>query len=80
MAFGWVKLGKGKQAKLSAPAKTLTPGPIARFKLKFPAKLKNRLKELEPKQSLQLKIAAQATNVAGTVSADNLKVKLKGQG
>jgi hypothetical protein len=77
---GTVKLGKGKTAKLKAPTKSLTPGPIGKFKLKFPGSLKGRLKELEPKQSLQMKIAASATNVAGAISSDNLKVKLKGEG
>jgi hypothetical protein len=77
---GTVKLGKGKSAKLKAPAQTLSAGPIGKFKLKFPGPLKSRLKELDHGQSLQLKVSAQATNVAGTISADNLKVKLKGEG
>jgi hypothetical protein len=77
---GTAKLGKGKTAKLKAPTKSLTPGPIAKFKLKFPGSLKERLKELEPNRSLQLKIAAKATNVSGTTSSDSLKVKLKGEG
>jgi hypothetical protein len=77
---GTVKLGKGKTAKLMAPTKSLTPGPIGKFKLKLPGTLKKRLKELGASQSLQLKIAASATNVAGTVSSDKLKLKLKGEG
>jgi hypothetical protein len=75
---GTVKLGKGKTAKLKAPAKTLTPGPIGKFKLKFPGSLKERLKKLGPGQSLQLKVAATATGAGGTVSSDKLKMKLKG--
>jgi len=77
---GTVKLGKGKQAKLSAPGKTLTPGTITRFKLNFTGPLKTRLKELKPSQSLQLNITADATNVAGQVSTTKAKAKLKGQG
>jgi len=77
---GTVKLGKGKQAKLSAPGKTLTPGTITRFKLNFTGPLKTRLKELKPSQSLQLKITADATNVAGQISTTTAKAKLKGQG
>jgi hypothetical protein len=74
---GTVKLGKGKTGRLQAPTSSVTPGPIGKFKLKFPATLKSRLKELRPGQSLRLKISAQATNPAGTVSGDNLQVKLK---
>ena len=77
---GSVKLGKGKRAKLKAPTKTLMAGPIGKFKLKFPSKLRKRLTELTPNQSLQLKIAADATNVSGAISSDKLKVKLKGEG
>jgi len=77
---GTVKLRKGKTAKLKAPAQSLTAGPIGKFKLRFPGSLKSRLKELDRARSLQLKISAQATTVAGAISADNLKVKLKGQG
>jgi len=77
---GVVKLGKGKKATLKAKAKTVFPGKLASFRLKFNAKLIKRLKELEPSQKLTLKITASATNVAGQVSTDKLKVKLKGQG
>lgn len=76
---GTVKLGKGKQAKLSAKQRTLAPGKLGRFKLKFSKMLRSRLRELGPKQSLKLKVVASATNVAGVVSSDKLKVKLKGQ-
>jgi hypothetical protein len=77
---GVVKLGKGKKATLKAKAKTVFPGKLATFKLKFNAKVIKRLKELEPSQKLTLKVTASATNVAGQVSSDKLKVKLKGQG
>ncbi|HEX6666235.1 MAG TPA: hypothetical protein VF081_06535 [Solirubrobacterales bacterium] len=77
---GTVKLGKGKQAKLSAPGQTLTPGTITRFKLNFSGPLKKKLKEMKPSQSLQLSITADATNVAGQVSTTTAKAKLKGQG
>ena len=77
---GSVKLGKGVQAKLKAPPQSLTAGPIAKFKLKFPAKLKERLKELDPGQKLRLKVSADATNVTGSISHDKLKVPLKGEG
>jgi len=77
---GVVRLGKGKKATLKAKAKSVFPGKVANFRLKFSAKLIKRLKELEPSQKLTLKVTATATNVAGQVSADKLKVKLKGQG
>lgn len=77
---GVVRLGKGKKATLKAKAKTVFPGKLVSFRLKFSAKLIKRLKELEPSQKLTLKITASATNVAGQVSKDQFKVKLKGQG
>jgi len=77
---GVARLGKGKKATLKAKAKTVFPGKLASFKLNFSAKLIKRLKELEPSKKLTLKVTASATNVAGQVSKDKLKVKLKGQG
>jgi hypothetical protein len=77
---GTVKLGKkGKPLALSAVTQTVPPGQIARFTLAFPKNLKAKLKDLSPKQALQLNIAASATNVAGQVSTDAVKAKLKGQ-
>jgi hypothetical protein len=77
---GVVPLGKGKKAKLKAAPKTVPPGKVVRFTLKFTAKLKARLKELEASKKLTMKITASATNIAGQVSTDTAKAKLKGQG
>jgi len=77
---GIARLGKGKKTTLKAAPKTVLPGQLSAFKLKFTAKLKKRLRELEPSKKLTLKITVSATNVAGQVSTDKLKVKLKGQG
>jgi len=76
---GIVNLGKDKKITLKAGAKTVPPGKLLRFKLKFNAKLKKRLRELPPSKKLTLKITASATNVAGQVSTDKIKAKLKGQ-
>jgi hypothetical protein len=76
---GTVKLG-GKKVELSAPKRNLAPGKLGRFTLSFPSKLKSKLEELSSRQSLKLKVVAAATNIAGVVSKDKLKVKLKGQG
>ena len=76
---GTVNLGKGKKATLKAGPKTVAAGQLVRFKLKFNSKLTNRLEELEPSKKLTLKITASATNVAGLVSTDQIKAKLKGQ-
>jgi hypothetical protein len=76
---GVVRLGKGKKATLKAKAQTVVPGKLASFKLRFNARVIKRLKEMEPSQKLTLKITATATNVAGQVSVDKTKVKLKGQ-
>ncbi|HEU4462140.1 MAG TPA: hypothetical protein VFR75_06070 [Solirubrobacterales bacterium] len=77
---GAVKLGKGKKATLKSGPKAVYPGKIASFKLKFNSKLTKRLEELEPSKKLTLKITASATNIAGQVSTDQAKAKLKGQG
>ncbi len=77
---GVAKLGKGAKAKLSTKSKTVSAGVFTTFKLSFSKALKEKLKELEPGKKLTLKITASATNVAGQVSADKLKAKLKGQG
>lgn len=77
---GTARLGKGKQASLSGGTKTLAPKTSTRFTLTFPKKLKAKLAELKPKQRLTLNIAATATNVAGAVSTDKVKAKLKGTG
>lgn len=76
---GTVNLGKGKKAKLSSKAQTVSPSAISRFTLKFPKKLKKRLQELSHKQSLQLKITASATDLIGRVTTDKLNARLKGQ-
>jgi hypothetical protein len=76
---GVVNLGKGKKANLKAGPKAVAPGSIQRFKLKFPATLKRRLQDLPRKQKLTLRITASATNVAGAISTDTAKAKLKGQ-
>jgi hypothetical protein len=77
---GTVALGKGGKAKLSAKGKTVTAGKITHFTLKFPASLKERLSELEPRKKLTLRITASATDVTGQVTKDKLRAKLKGQG
>jgi len=77
---GVAKLGKGKKATLSGGTKTVTSGKITRFTLKFSKKLKSKLKELDSKQTLQLKVTAKATDLIGRVTKDSLKTRLKGQG
>jgi hypothetical protein len=83
---GTVKLPGGSkkarvsaQAKLKAAPKTVTPGKIATFKLKFSKSLKSALAALPKRKSLKLKVKAQGTSVAGAVSTDSLTVKLKGR-
>jgi hypothetical protein len=74
-----VRLGKGKKAQLTGGTKTLTPGILGRFTLKFTKKVKTKLAELSPKQALSLKATVTGTNVAGQVTKKTLRVKLKGQ-
>ena len=84
---GTVKLPKGaKKASASAKAKlkkvthTVPAGKLVRFTLKFPGSLKSALRSLPRGKSLTVKLQAQAKNVAGQVSKDKAKVKLKGRG
>ena len=77
---GKVKIGKGEAAGLKGGAKSVGPGTITPFKLKFPSTLKAKLKELSPKQFLVLKIEESAKNAAGTVTKHSDRVKLPGQG
>ncbi len=78
------KKGK-KKAKASAAAKvknvtrTVTPGKLGRFVLKFPGNLKRALRSLPKGRKLNLKITATATSVAGQVSTDKVTLKLRGQ-
>jgi hypothetical protein len=76
---GTVSLPKGK-AKLKKATKKVKAGQIGKFKLKFPGKLKSTLSDLPSGKSLTLKVTASATNVAGTVSKDKAKLKLKATG
>jgi len=77
---GKVTLGKGKKATLKGGTKAVAPGAFTKFKLKFPAKLIKRLKELPPSKKLTLKVTSTAPNLAGAPTAKTIKVKLKGQG
>jgi hypothetical protein len=76
---GIASLGKGKKAKLNAGSQLLSPGLQGKFKLFFNKKLKAKLRELSPKQSLTLKVTISGTNVVGPPTKKTLKVKLKGQ-
>jgi len=76
---GKVNLGKGKTAKLSGSTQVVAPGTIAKFTLIFPAKLKEKLKELSRKRSLRLNLTATASNVVGAPTVKTLKAKVKGQ-
>jgi hypothetical protein len=76
---GVVKLGKGKKAKLNGGTKSLTPGTLGKFTLKFTKKVKAKLTQLSPKQKLTLKATVTGTSVSGAVTKKTLKVKLKGQ-
>jgi len=76
---GTIKIGKGKPVKLNGGTQLVSPGTLAKFTLLFPKALKEKLKELSPKQTLTLKVATAAPNSAGAVTTNELKLKLKGQ-
>lgn len=77
--------GKGKAkssalVKLKPQTKPATPGKLALFTLKFPSVLKAALLALPPAKSINLKIVASVTDVAGRVTTHRKKLKLRGQG
>jgi hypothetical protein len=80
---GTAKLPKAKKASSSAQAKlkkvtrTVTAGKIARFTLRLPGNLKAALKSLPKGKKVTVKLQATATNVAGQVSRDKAKLRLK---
>ncbi|HST68140.1 MAG TPA: hypothetical protein VLI94_00605 [Solirubrobacterales bacterium] len=76
---GVASLGKGKKAKLNGGTQNLVPGALSKFTLRFTKGLKNKLKELPPKQSVRLNVTVAGTSVAGAVTTKTLKLKLKGQ-
>lgn len=76
---GTVKLGKGKEARLSGGTQIVSPGTIAKFTLIFPAKLKAKLKALSRKRTLPLVLTATAPNVVGSPTTDSVKAKARGQ-
>jgi hypothetical protein len=82
---GTAKLPKGggkakssAQAKLKKLTKNVPSGKLVRFKLKLPGSLKSALASLPRGKSITVKLQANATNVAGQVSKDKSKLKLKG--
>jgi hypothetical protein len=83
---GTAKLPKGgkKKAKSSAKAKlkkvtkNVTAGKIGKFTLKFPGNLRSALAGLPPGKSITVKLQASAKDVAGRVTKDKSKLKLKG--
>ncbi len=76
---GVAKLGKGKKAKLNGGTQNLVPATLSKFRLFFTKGLKNKLKELPPKRSVKLNVTVSGTNVAGAVTTQTLKLRLKGQ-
>jgi hypothetical protein len=77
---GKVKIGRGNFVSLKGGTKSVSPGAITSFTLRYPSALKAKLKELSPKQSLVLKINESAKNLAGIASKSSAKAKLPGQG
>jgi hypothetical protein len=77
---GVVKLGKGAKATMSTGAKMISPGRLVRFTLRYPRKLLGALEALPANRELTLRLTASATNLAGQLSTDELRVKLTGQG
>jgi hypothetical protein len=76
---GVARLGKGKKAKMNGGTQNLVPGTLSKFRLFFTKGLRNKLKELPPKQSVKLTVTVSGTSVSGVVTTKTLKLKLRGQ-
>ena len=66
--------------KLKAPTKIAHTRTYRQVQAEIPGETEATVEGTEPSQKLQLKITADATNVAGAISSDKLKVNLKGEG
>jgi hypothetical protein len=71
------KASRSAQARLKAVTKPVTPGQIAKFTLSLPRSLRSALKALPRRKAITLNLQATATNVAGSVSTDRAKLKLR---
>jgi hypothetical protein len=69
---------KGKTIKLKGGTKAVTPGALARFKVKVPAALKAALAALPPGKTIKIQLTASATDLVGRVTTDKSSVKLHG--
>jgi hypothetical protein len=65
---------------LNGGTQTVVPGKLSVYKLKFPAKLKAKLRSMSRKESLKLTVEAATRNEAGQVFTKATTVKLPGQG
>lgn len=77
------KAGKGTASTSAVAAfrpvtRTVTVGTLSRFTLKIPANLRAALSNLSKGKSVKVKITASATNIAGQLSRDVSRLKLKG--
>jgi hypothetical protein len=80
VASGTVRLGKGVQPLVRTPPKIVYPGRITPFTLKFRPRVRTRLKELSPAQSLKLKVLVKARDSLGRPAQIRATVPLPGQG
>ena len=80
VASGTVRVGKGVQAMVRTVPKIVYPGRITPFTLKFRPRVRTRLKELSPAQSLKLKILVKARDSLGRPAQIRATVPLPGQG
>ena len=74
-----VPIGRGKKVRLKAGPKRVPPGRLVRFKLKYPVRLRKRLRRIPRKRKLAMRVTAIATDLAGVASRDRAKAKLKGR-
>jgi hypothetical protein len=76
---GVANMGKGRKVRLNGGTQNLVPSTISKYRLFFTKALKNKLKELPPKQNVKLNVTVSGTSVTGAVTTKTLRLKLKGQ-
>jgi hypothetical protein len=69
----------GTKGKLGGGRKSVAPGKLVSFTIKFPPSLKTRLAELPRSQSLILRATASTADATGAISTSRLKLKLRGR-
>jgi hypothetical protein len=77
---GKAKVPGSKRAKLKGGTKTVAPGGLTKFKVRYPGSMKKALAEVPATKSIKAKLTASTTNVLGEQVTAKTTVKVPGTG